>query len=210
MGIEIYILYHPLTTILVLQEVSQMSLIDMSQMILHNWQSLHEQRKSLKDSNGHAKFLGPYLQLMSDSLTYTVCNKNIAKCSAKASFQWSTFAIEDTVQTLKTTESLTHLKAVPCWSLWNKCWLWNHSCCLDIQQVFSVSYKMNVFWMWASHIHPTNQIELYTLSSTLSWRLVSTLNPPKFNVRVPSSATSIFHNGAQAGVHNCCPYSQIT
>jgi len=38
---------------------------------------------------------------MADSLTYTICNKNIAKCSAKASFQWSTYAIEDTVQTLK-------------------------------------------------------------------------------------------------------------
>ncbi len=43
MGIDICILYHPLTTFLVLQQILQMSLIDL--LILHNWQSSHEKKK---------------------------------------------------------------------------------------------------------------------------------------------------------------------
>jgi hypothetical protein len=43
MGIDISILYHPLTTFLVLQQVLQMSLIDL--LILHNWQSSHGKKK---------------------------------------------------------------------------------------------------------------------------------------------------------------------
>ncbi len=144
-----------------------MSLIDL--LILHNWQSSHEKKKESERQQWESKLCWsiPPNHVWQFSIIHP--QQNIAKMlqQSKVANVWHTQF--RTVKTLNKTECLTHLKPVLCWSLWNKCWLWNHSCHLHIQQVSVMS----------SECEPptsTQPVKLnHTHSFTLSCRLTCLL-----------------------------------